>query len=69
MTTTDIPTAYEERLHCITVNCKIPLTREFARQRIAALWDAKSPEAVWFEQLYGEPHQAQVVEWYRRMAG
>jgi hypothetical protein len=69
MTTSEIPTTYEAWVHCITVKCKIPLTPEFARQRIAALGDPKSAEAVKFEQLYGEAHRARVVEWYRRVAG
>lgn len=69
MNTGDIPTTYEAWVHCMTVKCKITLTPEFAWQRIAALGDTKSDEAVKFVQLYGEPHRARVVEWYRRVAG
>ncbi len=69
MTTIEIPTSYEEWLDCIVVKCKIPLTPEFARQRIAALGDAKSPETVKFVKLYGEAHRARVIEWFRRVAG
>jgi hypothetical protein len=69
MTETENPTTYEAWVHCITVKCKIALTPEFARQRIGALGDAKSAEAIKFAQLYGEPHRARVVEWYRRAAG
>jgi len=69
MTTNDIPSTYEEWVHCITVRCKVALTPEFARQRIATLGDPRSAEAVKFVQLYGEPHRARVVEWYRRAAG
>lgn len=69
MTTSEIPTTFEAWVHCITVTCKIALTPEFARQRIAALGDVKSAEAIKFVQLYGESHRARVVEWCRRVAG
>jgi len=51
MTSNDISTTYEAWVHCVTVKCKIALTQDFARQRIAALSDVKSAEAVKFVQL------------------
>ena len=65
----EIPTTYEEWVHCITEKGKIPLTPEFARQRIASLGDANSPEATQFARLYGEAHRAQIVAWFRRVSG
>ena len=64
----DIPTTFDEWFHCITVKCKISLTPEFARKRIAALEDPKSAEAAGFAKIYGEAHRERVVEWYRRVA-
>lgn len=69
MAMSDIPATYDEWLHCITVKCKIELTPQFAKTRIAALEDTKSPEAVRFAKCYGKAHLARVIEWYRRAAG
>jgi len=68
MTANDLPTTYEEWVHCITVKCKIALTAEFARQRINALADLESAESKKFVDFYGEPHRARVVAWYGRAA-
>jgi hypothetical protein len=69
MTASELPTTYEAWFHCITVKCQIALTPAFARERIAAMGDARSAEVAKFVQMYGEPHRARVVEWYRRVAG
>ncbi len=65
----EIPKTYEAWLRFTTEQCNVELTPEFARQRVAALEDAKSAEAVSFARLYGEAHRARVVEWFRRVAG
>lgn len=69
MMNSSIPTTYEEWVHCITVKCKISLTPEFARARLAALDAPQSAEAATFSTLYGEAHLKRIIEWYRRVAG
>ncbi len=69
MTNSSIPTTYEEWVQCITVKCKIALTPEFARARLAALDGPQSAEAATFAALYGEAHLKRIIEWYRRVAG
>lgn len=67
MNTSEIPATYDQWVHCITVKCRIPLTAEFARARIAILGNATSPESVRFVRLYGESHRERVLEWYQRV--
>ena len=69
MTNSSIPGSYEEWVQCITVKCKIALTPEFARARLAALASPQSAEAVTFAARYGEAHLTRIIEWYRRVAG
>jgi len=69
MTKSAIPTTYEEWVECITMKCKIALTPEFARARLAALDAPRSAEAATFAALYGEAHLQRIIEWYRRVAG
>ncbi len=69
MEKSDLPTTYDEWFHCITVKCRVRLTPEFARERIAALGNVESPEAVRFAKIYGQTHRERVVEWYQRVAG
>jgi len=68
VTTDDIPTTYEDWVHCITVKAGIELTPEFARERIAAIGDRRSAESMRFIRLYGESHWTRIVQWYRRVA-
>ena len=45
---------YEDWKHCITVDCGIPLTREYVQQRLAALHDPKDYSRERFVAVFGE---------------
>ena len=58
--------SYEDWRHCITVDCGIPLTTEFCRQRLRIMSDPDDPTTVRFIQTWGEDHRRRVVEWFGR---
>ena len=60
-----IPTSYSEWYECITVKCKIPMTRSFIQERLSILEDLNQKETKKFSSLYGEQHLNEVVSWYR----
>jgi hypothetical protein len=59
-----IPVTYADWLHCIEVECRIPLTREFADARLAALRDLRCEETRRFIARYGATHHGRVVAWF-----
>jgi len=59
-----IPNSYIDWKHCITVECGIPLTLGFVRERLGIFTDPKSPESGRFRKLYGESHWQNVVQWF-----
>ena len=60
-----IPTSYEEWEHCITVECKIPLTLEFVEQRIKSLQDNGDFYTQKFIGSWGEAHHAKTLSWFQ----
>ncbi|WP_028296835.1 hypothetical protein [Olivibacter sitiensis] len=58
-----IPQTFEQWKSCIINDCKINLTEEFARQRLAVYWDEGNPETCKFVQLYGEQHLQNIIQW------
>jgi len=64
MTTPVIPQTYEQWRHCITVECGIPLTRAFVKERLAVWADARGDESRRFDQLYGPEHRERVRQWF-----
>lgn len=65
----DIPRTYDEWAHCITVDCGIPLTPDFARERIAALEDMSDHNTQRFIDRWGRAHHARTLGWFRKAAG
>ncbi len=60
-----IPTTYEEWRSCITRDCGIDLTPDFARARLAVYEDATLAETRRFAKVYGRAHLANVLRWLR----
>lgn len=58
-----IPKNFEEWKDCIINKCKINLTSDFARQRLAVYQDRNHPETKKFLSLYGESHLSNVIHW------
>ena len=63
-----VPDTYEEWKHCITVDCGIPLTRNFIKERIAALVDMGDFHTQKFIESWGPAHHARTLAWFRRAA-
>ena len=57
---------YEDWKHCITVDCGIPLTREYVQQRLAALHDPKDYSRERFVAVWGEEHLTRVIGWFQQ---
>ncbi len=66
MSTPVIPQTCEQWQHCITVECGIPLTRDFAEVRLAVWANPAADETRRFEQLYGAVHREHVRQWFAR---
>lgn len=62
-----IPQTFNDWKNCIIHDCKINLTREFARQRLAVYQDKSNPETFKFIELYGESHLQNIINWYKQI--
>lgn len=62
-----IPYTYEEWKNCIVNDCKIELTKDFAKRRLAVYEDASSKETIKFKQLHGADHLSNVIYWLRQV--
>ena len=58
--------SYEAWVTCITVDCGIPLTVPFIRERIDALRDPSNAHTKRYLALYGEAHLEQVIGWFEQ---
>ena len=66
MDTSPIPDSYPAWRHCITVECRIPLTRAFIEQRLAVWKNQNLEETQRFRRCYGDAHWQQVINWFQR---
>ncbi len=63
-----VPNSYNAWKHCITVDCGIPLTRDFISERIEALGNRNDFHTQKFIESWGVEHHAQTLSWFRRAA-
>ncbi|MCG8349610.1 MAG: hypothetical protein MI924_17735 [Chloroflexales bacterium] len=63
-----LPTTYAEWHHCITVTCKIALTKAYLHQRLQALRDPSDRMTARFRELYGAAHLERVIGWFEQAA-
>tara|TARA_Y100001954_G_scaffold83176_1_gene91386 strand:- start:931 stop:1146 length:216 start_codon:yes stop_codon:yes gene_type:complete len=61
-----VPESYEEWKRCITIDCAIPLTRDFVKERIAALEDMNDFHTLRYIESWGKDQHARTLAWYRR---
>ena len=66
MKTPVIPQTYVQWLHCIEVECGIPLTRAFVEERLAVWRNPRHEEFQRFGQLYGDEHRQRVQHWFEQ---
>jgi len=62
-----IPKTFEEWKNCITTDCKIKLTKQFAAQRLSVYQNRKNPETQKFISLYGEQHYTNIIHWLKKI--
>lgn len=62
-----IPKTFEDWKYCIVQNCKIPLTKEFAAQRLTILENKNHKETKRFKELYGKKYLQNIISWYRQI--
>lgn len=62
-----IPQTFEQWKNCITNDCKINLTKDFAKQRLAVYLDKQNTETQLFISLYGEQHLSNIISWYKQI--
>jgi len=60
-----IPKNFEDWKWCIEKKCGIPLTVEFARQRLAVYEDLSNAETQRFVSNYGIEHLENIKKWMR----
>ena len=58
-----IPMNYNEWKYCITVKCRIPLTKKFVEERLKVFTNDNHEYTHRFKELYGEEYTTQVVSW------
>jgi hypothetical protein len=63
-----IPSTVEAWRHCIEHHCGIPLTPEFAAERIRALENPHHEHTRKFIECYGKAHHQRVLGWFRQVA-
>ena len=56
-----IPKTFEAWKSCIINDCKINLTKDFAKSRLIVCQNTKSKETQKFLSLYGEEHLENIV--------
>ncbi len=62
-----IPQTFEEWKDCITKDCKIKLTSDFAQNRLKIYEDRNKPETQRFIQLYGTDHLNNIIYWLKKI--
>ena len=63
-----IPITYNEWTNCIVNECKIDLTKEFAKQRLKIYLDSNQEETKRFISLYGDAHLKNIIIWFTKIA-
>lgn len=61
-----IPQTFDEWQNCIVNDCKINLTKDFAKQRLAVLQDEQNEETRKFITLYGAHHLSNIIRWFSK---
>jgi len=62
-----IPETFEQWKTCLVHDCKIPLTAEFARTRLAVYQDFNKSETKTFIRLYGSQHHQNIIGWFTKI--
>lgn len=61
-----VPKTFEAWKSCIINDCKISLTKNYAKNRLVIYQDIKHKETQKFVSLYGEEHMQNIVSWFTK---
>lgn len=56
--------SYQDWRRCITVDCGIPLTEDYCRDRLRIMTDLDDRTTQRFVETWGDDHRRRVVEWF-----
>lgn len=62
-----IPQTFEEWKDCMVYDCKIKLTKDFAKKRLAVYQDMRNKETQNFVRLYGKSHLRNIINWLKQV--
>lgn len=62
-----IPRTFEEWKNCIVNDCRIHLTKDFAKKRLKVYEDPSNQETRKFKELYGAQHLDNVIFWLKKI--
>lgn len=62
-----IPETFEQWKKCITDDCKISLTKGFAKSRLSVYSNLETDETQKFLQLYGKQHLENIKHWFEQI--
>jgi len=57
---------YDDWRRCITVDCGIPLTVEYCRERLRIMADSYDRTTQRFVQTWGDEHRRRVIGWFEQ---
>lgn len=62
-----IPQTFEQWKDCLINGCKIELTKEFAKERLAIYLNPNNAETKKFVSVYGEQHLQRIIYWFKQV--
>ena len=62
-----IPRTFAEWKNCIVNDCKINLTKDFAKKRLKVYENQHNAETRKFKELYGAQHLENVIYWLKKV--
>ena len=62
-----IPQTFQDWKNCIVNDCKIILTKDFAKKRLEVYQNNKNKETQKFISLYGQQHLNNIIKWFQQI--
>lgn len=59
-----IPRSYQQWRECITVHCRISLSKTYIASRLVELRNSSHPKTHEFLEKYGQAYLSQVIQWF-----
>lgn len=62
-----VPQTFNDWKNCISIDCGIALTKEFAQRRLFIYSDLENLETKKFVSLYGQLHLNNITQWLKQI--